>query len=97
MISGLYYDSQKGPEDIMSHIYQKRVALNIMTMFCYETRFSSVTDPMLHQILSDASTISRYLTAVVSVSCDVHYADNIQFPFHELKSTGLYPALEIYI
>lgn len=59
MIAALYSDSCNGTMEIMPHIYQKRLALNIMTMFCYGTRFSSVTDPLLHQILEDASTIAR--------------------------------------
>ncbi|KAE8548284.1 hypothetical protein TMatcc_010154 [Talaromyces marneffei ATCC 18224] len=60
MISAIYYDSQKGSNDIMPHIYPKRLALNLMTMFCYGTRFSTTTDPMLLQILSDASTIASF-------------------------------------
>lgn len=59
MISAIYYGSDKGANEIMPHIYQKRLALNLMTMFCYGTRFSTTTDPMLLQILSDASTIAR--------------------------------------
>lgn len=71
MISGLHYDSNKGAHDIMPHIYQKRVALNMMTMFCYGTRFSSVTNPLLLQILSDASTIARYIICWVLIMLDV--------------------------
>jgi phenylacetate 2-hydroxylase len=59
VLSGLYYDSQNGTAEIMPHVYLKRLALNVMMMFCYGTRFSSVTDPLLLQILSDASTIAR--------------------------------------
>lgn len=59
MISGLYYDSEKGEKEIMPHVYEKRVSLNVMTMFCYSTRFTSVDDPMLLQILEDATTIAR--------------------------------------
>jgi phenylacetate 2-hydroxylase len=59
MISAIYYDSQKGSTKIMPHIYQKRLALNLMTMFCYGTRFNTTADPLLLQILSDASTIAR--------------------------------------
>lgn len=44
----------------MPHIYQERLALNLMMMFCYGTRFSSIEDPLLDQILKDASTIARY-------------------------------------
>lgn len=60
MISTLYYDSEKGTREIMPHIYEKRVSLNIMTMFCYGTRFTSIADPMFLQILSDASTIASF-------------------------------------
>ncbi|KAJ5238564.1 cytochrome P450 [Penicillium chermesinum] len=60
MVSDLYQDSQNGVAAIMPHIYQKRLALNIMMMFCYGTRFSSISDPLLLQILSDASTIASF-------------------------------------
>ncbi|KAH8885271.1 cytochrome P450 [Thozetella sp. PMI_491] len=60
VISGLYYDADKGATDISPHIYQKRLALNLMTMFCYGARFNSVTDPMLFQILKDAQTIASF-------------------------------------
>ncbi|KAJ5108318.1 cytochrome P450 [Penicillium angulare] len=60
MVSSLYHESQGGAAEIMPHIYQKRLALNIMMMFCYNTRFSSVTDPLLLQILEDASTIAGF-------------------------------------
>ncbi|KAJ5642861.1 cytochrome P450 [Penicillium longicatenatum] len=60
MVLGLYNDSKNGTVNIMPHIYQKRLALNAMMMFCYGTRFSSVTDPLLLQILSDASTIASF-------------------------------------
>jgi phenylacetate 2-hydroxylase len=59
MISDIYTDSHSGNIDLMPHIYQKRLALNIMMMFCYGSRFSSITDPLLQQILADASTIAR--------------------------------------
>lgn len=59
MISSLYYDTQKGAMDISPHVYQKRLALNLMIMFCYGTRFNSVQNPMLLQILKDAKTIAR--------------------------------------
>lgn len=59
MVSGLYKDSENGTKEIMPHVYQKRLALNIMMMFCYGTRFNTVEDPLFLQILSDASTIAR--------------------------------------
>jgi phenylacetate 2-hydroxylase len=59
MISKLYYDGRGGATEIMPHIYQQRLSLNVMMMFCYGTRFSSLTDPLLLQILSDATTIAR--------------------------------------
>lgn len=59
VISRIYYDSLKGAVDIMSHVYQKRLSLNLMMMLCYGTRFNSVEDPMLLQILEDAKTIAR--------------------------------------
>lgn len=60
VISGLYYDGQKGAIDLSPHVYQKRLALNIMIMFCYGTRFNSVKSPMLLQILQDAKTIASF-------------------------------------
>ncbi|KAL4887537.1 cytochrome P450 [Aspergillus karnatakaensis] len=60
VISGLYADSVNGSEEIVPHIYLKRLALNIMMMFCYGTRFSSVRDPLLLQILQDAQTIASF-------------------------------------
>ncbi|GFN12446.1 hypothetical protein AtubIFM56815_010683 [Aspergillus tubingensis] len=60
MISQIYNDSQNGTISIVPHIYQKRLALNIMMMFCYGTRFESITDPLLLQILEDASTIASF-------------------------------------
>ncbi|GKZ72751.1 hypothetical protein AnigIFM60653_011876 [Aspergillus niger] len=60
MVSGIYNDSQNGRIGIVPHIYQKRLALNIMMMFCYGTRFESITDPLLLQILEDASTIASF-------------------------------------
>jgi len=59
VISGLYYDSENGTNEIMPHIYLKRLALNMMSMFCYGTRFTSVRDPLLLQILQDAQTVAR--------------------------------------
>lgn len=59
VISKLYYDGENGGAEIIPHLYLKRLALNIMTMFCYNTRFNSTQDPMLLQILQDASTIAR--------------------------------------
>lgn len=45
---------------ISPHIFQKRLALNIVLMFCYGRRFEDITDPLLLGILSDAKVISRY-------------------------------------
>lgn len=60
MITGLYEDGEGGAVNIIPHIYQKRLALNIILMFCYAKRFEAITDPLLLGILSDANTISRY-------------------------------------
>lgn len=59
VISSLYRDSDRGAAEIMPHVYQKRLALNLMLTFCYGTRFDSVADPMLLRILEDATTIAR--------------------------------------
>lgn len=55
----MYYDSKGGDVELIPHIYLQRLALNVMTMFSYGTRFTSVTDPILLQILTDAKTIAR--------------------------------------
>ncbi|KAF3402675.1 Phenylacetate 2-hydroxylase [Talaromyces pinophilus] len=60
VISGLYYDSESGSNEIMPHMYLKRLALNMMMMFCYGTRFTSVRDPLLLQILQDAQTVASF-------------------------------------
>ncbi|KAE9578365.1 Phenylacetate 2-hydroxylase [Colletotrichum fructicola] len=60
VVSRIYYDSLKGAVDIMPHVYQKRLSLNLMMMLCYGTRFNSVQDPMLLQILEDAKTIASF-------------------------------------
>lgn len=59
VVSAMHYDGRSGESEIVPHIYLKRLALNTMTMFCYGTRFDSVKDPMLQQILTDANTIAR--------------------------------------
>lgn len=63
MISDIYKDSNLGNAEIQPHIYQKRLALNVMMMFCYGTRFESIEDPLLLGILSDANTIARYFVS----------------------------------
>ncbi|KAK6214286.1 hypothetical protein LQW54_004512 [Pestalotiopsis sp. IQ-011] len=60
VISGLLRDGREGATDIMPHIYFKRMALNVMTMFCYDFRFNSVHDPLLLQILQDAKTVASF-------------------------------------
>ena len=59
MILDICKDSYKGTREISPHIYQKRLSLNIMMMFCYGTRFANIQDALLHGILRDASVISR--------------------------------------
>jgi phenylacetate 2-hydroxylase len=59
MVRCLVRDGKGGAVEITPHIYQKRLALNIVLMFCYGRRFDSVEDSMLSQILSDANIISR--------------------------------------
>lgn len=58
MIGGLFKDS-RGDRAISPHIYQKRLALNVILMFCYGRRFEDITDPLLLRILTDAKIISR--------------------------------------
>lgn len=59
MIRGLLDRGDGGSVAISSHIFQKRLALNIVMLFCYGRRFASVEDPVLLQILADVSVISR--------------------------------------
>jgi hypothetical protein len=65
VISALYRDSERGAIEIEPHVYQKRLALNLMLTFCYGTRITTVTDPMLLQILKDATTIARYSSPTI--------------------------------
>ncbi|KAL4907793.1 hypothetical protein BDW74DRAFT_166430 [Aspergillus multicolor] len=60
VISNLYYDGDNGTKYIIPHVYLKRLALNLMMQFCYGTRFASVQDPLLLQILSDAQQIASF-------------------------------------
>lgn len=58
MVEGIFEASGTGTP-ISPHIYQKRLALNIVLMFCYGRRFEDIADPMLVRILDDAKIISR--------------------------------------
>lgn len=60
MISDINIDGKQGAIEIEPHVYEKRLALNIILMFCYSMRFDKITDPLLLQILNDANTIARY-------------------------------------
>lgn len=57
---GLHEAGFQGRDEVMPHVYQKRLALNIVMMFCYRKRFENIDDPMLVQILNDASVISSF-------------------------------------
>ncbi|TID25936.1 Phenylacetate 2-hydroxylase [Venturia nashicola] len=59
MLLGLHQAGSQGQE-VMPHVFQKRLALNIVMMFCYGKRFVNIDDSMLIQILSDASVISSF-------------------------------------
>lgn len=58
MVEGIFMASGAG-KAISPHIYQKRLALNVVLMFCYGKRFEDITDPLLLRILGDAKIISR--------------------------------------
>ncbi|KEF60508.1 uncharacterized protein A1O9_02069 [Exophiala aquamarina CBS 119918] len=60
VVSSMYYKSNSGEFELIPHIYLQRLALNLMSMFCYGTRFSNVDDPTLLQILKDAKTIASF-------------------------------------
>lgn len=59
MVQGIFEASQGG-NAISPHVYQKRLALNVVLMFCYERRFEDIADPLMSEILADAKVISRY-------------------------------------
>ncbi|KAL1873952.1 hypothetical protein Daus18300_003825 [Diaporthe australafricana] len=59
MVEGLL-EASKGNNAVSPHIYQKRLALNVVLMFCYGRRFEDIADPLLLGILGDAKVISRY-------------------------------------
>lgn len=59
MITGLYSASHKSTDGVVPHIYQKRLALNVVMMLSYNTRFDDINDPLFRQIISDATTIAR--------------------------------------
>lgn len=71
VISSLYRDGAKAGEEIEPHVYQKRLALNMMISFCYGKRINSVTEPLLLQILQDATTIARYSAPIDAISGEV--------------------------
>lgn len=60
MLLGIHEARSKRGEEVMPHVFQKRLALNIVMMFCYGKRFEDIANPMLVQILSDASVISSF-------------------------------------
>ncbi|KUI72000.1 Phenylacetate 2-hydroxylase [Cytospora mali] len=59
MIQGIFEASQGG-KSISPHIYQKRLALNVVLMFCYERRFEDIADPLMKGILADTKVISSF-------------------------------------
>lgn len=59
MIEGLF-EGSKGGKSISPHVYQKRLALNIVLMFCYGRRFEDIADPLLLRILDDTKIISSF-------------------------------------
>lgn len=68
MISSIRDDGSEGLSEISPHIYQKRLALNIILMFCYSERFDDIKDPLFLAILEDASIISR--SVAIPTLCD---------------------------
>lgn len=58
MVEG-FLDASKENKAVSPHIYQKRLALNVVLMFCYGRRFEDIADPLLLGILGDAKVISR--------------------------------------
>lgn len=68
MVEGLF-EASKGGKSVSPHIYQKRLALNIVLMFSYGRRFEDIADPLLHRILGDAKIISRCVVPLQTISC----------------------------
>jgi phenylacetate 2-hydroxylase len=54
------FGSLTGPisAEIDPRIYFQRMALNLTLMICYSTRIKSTDDPMLHELLYLANSIS---------------------------------------
>lgn len=67
MVKGLY-EAGKGGNAVSPHIYQKRLALNVVLMFSYGRRFEDIADPLLHRILDDAKIISRCVGLLLTTS-----------------------------
>ncbi|KAF7195244.1 Phenylacetate 2-hydroxylase [Pseudocercospora fuligena] len=66
MVHSISQQSKNGTNEVCCHLDQKRLALNIILMFCYGKRFESIHDPLLNQILSDAATISTFRSTNVN-------------------------------
>ncbi|KAK4544295.1 hypothetical protein LTR36_004505 [Oleoguttula mirabilis] len=60
MVKSIFQASKIGSTEVMPHLSQKRLALNIVLMFCYGRRFDDIDDPLLLGILRDASLISTF-------------------------------------
>ncbi len=48
--------------EIDPRIFFQRLALNETLMMCYGTRIVDVNDPLLHEILEVAHSVSRYIS-----------------------------------
>lgn len=96
MVEGLF-EASKGGKAVSPHIYQKRLALNIVLMFCYGRRFEDIADPLLHRILGDAKIISRCvgpLKTTSGLSANILYS---QFSIHEFQCTRLHSVSQILL
>ncbi|VUC36590.1 unnamed protein product [Clonostachys rosea] len=89
VIASLYRDTGKGKHEIVPHVYLKRLALNMMLKFCYGTRMNSVTNPLLLQILEDATTIASFR------STNSNPQDFIPYLRYMAKSDRTATALEV--
>lgn len=88
MVKLILREGQRGSKQIVPHMYQKMLALNVVLMFCYGRRVSEVNDPLLLGILSDASIISRFASPHFSIDPVLTGA---KLPFHQLKRPRLCP------
>ncbi|KXT18666.1 hypothetical protein AC579_2666 [Pseudocercospora musae] len=66
MVYSISQQRKTGTGEVYCHLDQKKLALNVILMFCYGKRFEGIHDPLFNQILSDAATISTFRSTNVN-------------------------------